>query len=265
MQAMSVMQYQTSDGRSLDAYVTLPAGASRSNPPPLVVVPPSDPWDRPAWGYDDLVQFLASRGYAVLQPNHRGSNGYNGQFTEEDRYDFVAMSDDIGAAAATLVKSGLVDRNRVGIMGQNYGGYFAIEGIERQKELYRCAVTLDGFFDWGNLVTELKYFQYRSDSYAYFRRKLGDPKVEREKYHAISPLNFVAQAGVPVFVSHAKADDDVYRAQSQRLVGELQRHNLPHETYFPKEVVRPKDRLADQVELYGRIEAFLEKHLKAAR
>ncbi len=261
MQPTSMIKYQTRDGRSIDAYVTMPAGASKANPPPLVVVPSPSEWGRLSWRYDYLAQHLASRGYAVLRPNHRGSPGYNWMFTEEDRYNFLGMADDIGDAAATFVKSGLVDGKRVAIMGLDFGAYFAIQGIERQPELYRCAVTINGFFDWGSLMAELKYNQYQVNSYAYYRRKLGDPKIEKEKYHLLSPLDFVAQAHAAVFVAHDKSDSDIYRAQSRKLVTELERNNLVHETYFAPDIWVPKERLASQLELYTRIEAFLAKHL----
>jgi dipeptidyl aminopeptidase/acylaminoacyl peptidase len=265
MQPVNVIKYKTRDGRSLDAYLSLPAGATKENPPPLVVVPPSSPWTRLYWEHDTVAQFLTSRGYAVLRPNHRGSYGYNWMFTEEDRYDFLNISDDIGDATTTLVKSGLVDPKRVAIMGTDFGAYFAIEGIVRQRDLYRCAVTIDGFFDWGDLMADMKFFQYADNSYAYFRRKLGDPRIEKDKYYAISPLNFISQAHAAVFVAHDKADANLYRAQSRRLVGELERNKLTHDTYFAPEVSTPKDRLANQVELYSRIEAFLEKNLKNAK
>lgn len=261
MQPASMIKFKTRDGRQLDAYVTLPAGATKDNPPPLVVVPPSGEWVRVSWGYYYLTQYLASRGYAVLRPNHRGSAGYNWQFPEEDRYDFLKMSDDVSDAAAMLAKSGLVDAKRIGIMGIDSGAYFAIEGLERQNDFYRCAVCIDGFFDWSTYMADMKYFQNQSDAYAYFRRKLGDPKAEKEKYHAISPLNFVAQIRAPVFVSHDKADSDLFRVHSRRLVAELERNHVPHETYFAPEVLLDKDRLANQIDLYGRIEAFLAKNL----
>lgn len=261
MQPMSMIRYQTRDGHSLDAYVTMPAGATKANPPPLVVVPAPSEWARVAWGYHPLVQFLASRGYAVLSPNHRGAAGFNWMFPEEDRYDFLKMSDDVNDATAALVKSGLIDASRVGILGSDSGAYFAIQGVIRQPDLYRCAVTIDGFFDWGRLMADMKFNQNVSNSYAYFRRKLGDPKVEKEKYHAISPLNFVAQARAAVFVSHDKADANLFRAQSRQLVTELEQARLPHESHFAPDIWLPKERLANQVELYGRIEAFLAKHL----
>ena len=154
---------------------------------------------------------------------------------------------------------------RIAIMGRDFGAYFAIEGIVRQPDLYRCAITIDGFFDWGSFLGEMKYFQYQSNTYGYYRRKLGDPKVEKEKFRLISPLNFISRAHAAVFVAHDKSDNDIYRAQSNRLVSELEQNKLVHETYFAPEVTLPKDQLANQVELASRIEAFLEKNLKNAR
>ncbi len=265
MQPTNVIKFKTRDGRTLDGYVTLPAGATKANPPPLVVLPADGAWGRLNWGFDNLTQFLASRGYAVLRPNHRGAYGYDWQFSEEDRYDFLKMSDDITDATATLVKSGVVDGKRIGIMGTDVGAYLAISGVVHEPDLYRCAVVCDGFFDWEDYMVQTKFFQYSSNTYAYFRRKLGDPKTEKEKYQAISSINFISRAHAAVFVAHDKADSDIYLAQSRRLVSELAKNKLPHDSYFSTNTWVPKAHLEHQVERYARIEAFLAKNLMAAK
>lgn len=265
MQPMNVMKFKTRDGGTLDAYVTLPAGASKANPPPLVVLCHGGPWARDEWGYNGEVQFLASRGYAVMQPNYRGSTGSDWQFPEPDRYAFTKMSDDVTDAVKTLVKSGLVDAKRVGIMGGSFGAYLALSGVTHEPDLYRCAVMNAGVFDWELQINEYKYNQYSTNSYGYLRRKLGDPKTEKEKFRAISPINFVDQVRVPVLVAHGKDDPVAPVAQSRRLVSELANHKVPYEAYFTSDEVHGMAQLEDQVVLYGRIEAFLEKNLKSAR
>jgi hypothetical protein len=95
MQRMNIIQFNTGDGEKLDAYVTLPAGASKESPPPLIVMPHGGPWARDRWGFNPTVQFLVSRGYAVLQPNYRGSTGSGWRFSIEDQWDFVKMHEDV--------------------------------------------------------------------------------------------------------------------------------------------------------------------------
>jgi dipeptidyl aminopeptidase/acylaminoacyl peptidase len=129
MQPMNVMKFKTRDGHELDAYVTMPTGASKQHPAPLVVLPHGGPWFRNVWGFDHEAQFLASRGYAVLQPNYRGSSGYGWMFPEKDRFAFRKMSDDVTDATKTLLASGMIDSRRIAIMGGSFGGYLAISGV----------------------------------------------------------------------------------------------------------------------------------------
>lgn len=140
MRPMGVMKFKTRDGKQLDAYVTMPEGASKQNPPPLIVIPADGIWDRHTWGYDSQAQFLASRGYAVLQPNHRGAVGYRWMFPKDDDWDFVKMYQDVVDATKKMVASGLVDSKRVGVMGSSFGGYLALSAATFEPDLYRCAV-----------------------------------------------------------------------------------------------------------------------------
>lgn len=263
MQPMNVLKFKTRDGHSLDAYLTLPAGASKQNPPPLVVLPHGGPWARDSWGFDAEVQFLASRGYAVLQPNYRGSNGYGWMFPAEDRWDFVKMHHDVTDAVKSLKSSGLIDGGRVAIMGASFGGYLAISGVVHEPTLYRCAVTIAGVFDWEQQLREKKFDRYDSWVFDYLLRRLGDPKQEREKFAAISPGRLAGQIRVPVFVSGGKDDKTVAIEQSRTLIATLEKNKVPHETYIVGGEGHGMRHLAKQVELYTQIEAFLAKNLAA--
>ena len=265
MQPMNMMKFKTRDGRQLDAYVTMPAGASKQNPPPLVVLSHGGPWARDYWGFNGEVQFLASRGYAVLQTNYRGSTGYNWIFPYADRYDFVKMHQDVTDATRTLIKSGLVDAKRVGIMGTSFGAYLALSGVAHELEMYRCAVVNAGVFDWEEVIREAKFNKFDSTEFATLVRHLGDPRNEKEKFEAISPARHVANVRVPVFVAHGKDDPIAPIAESRRLVSALQKHGVPHESLFKGGEGHGMGHVDSQVELYGRIEAFLAKHLMAAK
>lgn len=261
MRPMTPMKFKTRDGRQLDAYLTLPAGATKQNPPPLIVLPHGGPWVRDTWGFDREAQFLASRGYAVLQPNYRGSPGSDWLFPVEDRWDFLKMHDDVTAAAKTLIAAGIVDGRRVAIMGSSFGGYLALSGVTKEPDLYRCAVAIAGVFDWEQLLKERKQDRYEDASFDYLLRRLGDPERDPAKFAAISPGRHVANVRVPIFVAHGKDDPIADLAQSKRLIANLDKHHVPHEDLLVSEEGHGMGHLKNQVELYSRIEAFLAKHL----
>lgn len=265
MRPMMILKFKTRDGRALDAYLTLPDGATKENPPPLVVLPHGGPWARDTWGYNGEVQFLASRGYAVLQPQYRGSTGYDWLFPFEDRFEFRKMHDDVTDATRTVIKAGFVDGSRVAIMGASFGAYLALSGVAHEPGMYRCAVTNAGVFDWEEVLRDRKFNQFDDPGYSWLVRYLGDPQKEQEKFTAISPVRHVAKVRVPVFVAHGKDDPIAPVTESRRLVSELKKHNLEHETLFIGDEGHGMGNLDNQVELYGRIEAFLAKHLLPKR
>lgn len=261
MQPMQVVQFKTRDGYRLEGYLTLPAGTSKENPAPLVVLCHGGPWARDNWGFNGEVQFLASRGYAVLQPNYRGSTGSVGRFPAADKYDFIKMHHDVTDAVKTMIGTGLIDQTRIGIMGGSFGGYLAVSGVAHEPDLYRCAVTNAGVFDWALQVQSEKYDQYNLPYYGHLVKHLGDPKKETAKYEAMSPLKHVANIRVPVFVAGGKDDQTVEINQSRALIGALEKHGVPHETLLVGDEGHGMAHLENQVELYGRIEAFFAKNL----
>ena len=262
MQPMNAVKFKTRDGHNLDAYLTLPAGATRQNPPPLVVLPHGGPWVRDTWGFDGQVQFLASRGYAVLQPNYRGSTGYGWMFPEEDEWAFVKMHDDVTDATKAVIAAGLVDAKRVAIMGGSFGGYLALSGATREPDLYRCAVTIAGVFDWELLINDSKFNRYESPQYSRLILKLGDPAKQPAKFADMSPLRHVDRIHIPVFVIHGKDDPVVEVTQSKRLVSELQKYKIPHEALFVGGEGHGMSYFKNRVETYTQIEAFLAKNLR---
>lgn len=264
MRPEEVFKYKTRDGRMLDAYLTLPAGASKEHPAPLVVIPHGGPWVRQVWGFDGEAQFLASRGYAVLKPNYRGSPGYDWMFPEEDMWDFLKMHYDVTDATRAAISLGVVDPKRVAIMGGSFGGYLALQGVVMDPDLYRCAVTIAGVFDWEQLINDKKWDYEHSASDPEFNllmHKLGDPKKEPEKFDRIAPVRHVDQIRVPVFVNHGGYDPIADIGQSTRLISELERHNVPFEKLIVTEETHGMAHLSNQVDLYTRIEAFLGKYL----
>jgi dienelactone hydrolase len=261
MQRMNIIQFKTADGEKLDAYVTLPAGASKENPPPLVVLPHGGPWVRDYWGYSSEVQFLASRGYAVLQPNYRGSTGQGWKFTIEDQWDFVKMHEDVTRATKTLIRSGYVDPDRVAIMGASFGGYLAIMGAVHEPDLYKCAITFAGVFDWEESVKMAARLKNENPEHQIFIRRLGDPKVEAEKYDRFSPGRRVDRIKIPVFVAHGKDDTIVYVGESKRLIRSLEENGIEYETLLLGGEGHGNLDVENAVKYYSRVEDFLTRHL----
>ena len=264
LRPMTFLSFKNRDGVSIDGYLTLPEGASKENPAPLVVLPHGGPWVRDSWGSDAEVQFLASRGYAVFQPNYRGSLGTQWRFPVEDMWAFDKMHNDVTDGVKKLIKSGLVDSNRIAIMGASFGGYLSISGVAHEPSLYRCAVALSGVYDWAQMIAEVKHFETDGMSpgrTAILRRFLGDPKAHEERFETISPLHAVSQIKVPVFVAHGMSDTVASFEQSEHLVAELKKAGVPYETYFQRGEGHGMADLDHRVKLYNAIEAFLAKNL----
>jgi acetyl esterase/lipase len=259
---MKAITYRARDGSPIEAFLTLPAGASKASPVPLLVFPHGGPWARDVWGYDRFAQFFASRGYAVLQPNYRGSIGYDWRFPEADRYDFVKMRNDVTDGTNALIRSGLVDRNRVAIMGGSFGGYLAICGAVYEPGLYRCAVTISGIFDWEKVMAEARQDNYfDSYRYQYFRRHLGDPAADPAKFDAISPLRHIDRVKIPIFVFHGWDDPIASIAESKALVAEMEAHGVTYEKHFVEREQHGISNFDNEVEIYGDVAAFLSKYV----
>ncbi len=261
MQPMGIFKYTTAEGRQMDAYITLPAGASKKNPPPVVVIPHPDSYNRWVWGFNPEVQFLASRGYAVLQPNYRGSAGYTWMFPKEESWDFRKMSDDVAAATRKAIEMGLVDRNRVAIMGSEFGGYLAVAGAAFEPGLYKCALSISAFYDWGKYIREDKYMQFTSPTYSRYLYELGDPSKNAERYDAMSPLPHASQVHSALFVAWGEYDDPELIGQSREMASAAGKNNVPVETRSFLNEAEGVRHLAHKVELYEHIEAFLSKNL----
>jgi len=261
MQPMGVINYKSRDGHALEGYFTLPAGASKANPAPLVVLPHGGPWVRDSWGYDGEVQFLASRGYAVFQPNYRGSLGTQWRFAEPDMYEFRKMHNDVTDGVKKMIGSGLIDPDRVAIMGWSFGGYLALSGAVHDGQLYRCAVALSGVYDWEQVMRESKNEEYVRGRYGFLRRHLGDPKTNKAKFDEISPLRHVDQVKIPMFVGHGKADVIADPEESRRLISELKKYGVPVVSRFESGEGHGMAQLKNRIEMYEEIEKFLAANM----
>lgn len=259
---MRPIKFTARDGLQLEGYLSLPAPRADGKKPPLIVNPHGGPWLRDVWGFNTEAQFFTSRGYAVFQPNYRGSTGYNTAISKTDAFEFRKMSEDVSDGVRQLIKQGIVDGDHVAIYGGSFGGYLAVAGAAFDPDLYRCAITFAGVFDWQQMIrqhwADSKYDQF---NYDFLKEKLGDPKQQEDRFNAMSPISHVADIKCPVYVIHGKLDGTVNYKQSTRLISELADHKVPHEKlFFDTEYHGFVDR-EHYREFLKAVDAFLTKHL----
>jgi dipeptidyl aminopeptidase/acylaminoacyl peptidase len=252
------IRYTARDGLSIPGYLALPAG-KEAKALPLIVMPHGGPFARDSYGFDPLVQLLASRGYAVLQPNFRGSTGFGRDYVERGYGQWgAAMQDDLDDGVAWLAKAGTIDPKRVCIFGSSYGGYAALWGAIRNPEIYRCAASFAGVTD---VRAMLKY-----DSKVGFAGRYSKDwrsKVEGEEKRdlaSISPLQQAARLRVPVFVAHGEADTNVPVDQSRKLVAALRERGASVISSFYPGSGHGFSSSADALDFMKRLEAFLDTH-----
>jgi len=261
MQPTQVVRWPTRDGLKLQGYLTLPAGGPGAAKPPLVVYAHGGPWARDRWGFNPVVQLLASRGYAVFQPNYRGSTGFANVISRDPAFDFKAMHDDVTDGVHQLAKSGLVDPDRIAIMGGSFGGFLAVAGAAFEPGLYRCAVTIVGVFDWEKIIRQESRDRFGQAGYRLLLQKLGDPKVAKEKFDAISPLRHTDKINIPVYISAGEYDDRVDASQSKALYAALKERGVPVELFIAGKEGHGYFETAARLRLYREITAFLSRHL----
>jgi dipeptidyl aminopeptidase/acylaminoacyl peptidase len=250
--------YQARDGLAIPGYLTLPPGRTAKDLP-LILMPHGGPFARTSYEFDPIVQMLATRGYAVLQPNFRGSTGYGRDFVEKGYGQWgEAMQDDLDDGVEWLARQGTIDLKRVCIVGGSYGGYAALWGAIRNPERYRCAVSLAGVTDVrGMLKYDARRF-YETRYSKQWRKKVEGQ--EKKDLAAVSPLQQQARLHVPVLVAHGEDDATVPVTQSRQLVAALKARGASVQAaYYPGEG-HGFSASADLLDYMRRLSAFLEVH-----
>jgi dipeptidyl aminopeptidase/acylaminoacyl peptidase len=255
---VSAVHYAARDGLSLPAYLTMPLHRG-DKALPLVIMPHGGPFARDDWEYDPFVQFLANRGYVVLQPQFRGSTGYGKAFVEKGYGQFGRkMQDDLDDGVDWLVKSGKVDPRRVCIMGASYGGYAALWGAIRNPEKYRCAISFAGVTD---IDAILRYDRRSFSAPRYFKRwqtKIaGEDKIDLD---TVSPLAQAARLTIPVLIAQGEKDTTVPPRQAHQMVAALTRAHANLESVFYKEEAHGFSKPENMADFLRRMDAFLHKH-----
>jgi len=227
---MKPIRYKARDGREIPAYLTLPKGIEAKNLP-VVIYPHGGPWARDIWGYDSYAQFFANRGYAVLQPNFRGSTGYGKNFLNAGNKEWGtgAMQHDISDGVKYLIEQGIADPKRVAIFGGSYGGYATLAGLAFTPELYAAGMSYVGP---SNLITLLNSIPpYWGPFIKIFHKRLGNPEdpEDRKQLMKNSPLFSADKIAAPLLVIQGANDPRVKKQESDQIVVALRERGLPVE------------------------------------
>jgi dipeptidyl aminopeptidase/acylaminoacyl peptidase len=259
---MKPIQYQSRDGLTIHGYLTLPKGGTAKNLP-VVVNPHGGPWARDGWGFNPEIQFLANRGYAVLQMNFRGSVGYGRAFWEASFKQWgLAMQDDVTDGVNWLIKQGIADKEKVAIYGGSYGGYATLAGITLTPDLYACAVDYVGV---SNLFTFMEtippyWEQFRQMLY----EMVGNPDnvVDNVRMKATSPVFLIDEIKAPLLIAQGANDPRVAQAESDQMVAALQKNGIDVEYLLKTDEGHGFRNEENRFEFYEAMESFLSKYLK---
>jgi dipeptidyl aminopeptidase/acylaminoacyl peptidase len=252
--------FKSRDGLTLHGYLTVPAGREAKGLA-LVVLAKPELSARASWGYDGDVQFLANRGYAVLQVNVRGSAGYGRDFQERG-WGRVGreVQADIADGARWAIAQGIADPARLAIMGEGLGGYAALIGVVQNPGLYRCAISLDGTVDW---VAQLEnWARLDATVVASLNQVYGDPKAAATELAAISPMNQIEKIGAPLLLINGPETTNS-REAARTFAAALKRAGKPHEVLARFDDFDGLHQPKLRTEILGRVEAFLAQHMAA--
>jgi dipeptidyl aminopeptidase/acylaminoacyl peptidase len=222
--------YKAADGLEIPAYLTLPVGAKKQNLP-LIVFPHGGPADRDSLDFDWLREALVSRGYAVLQPNFRGSSGYPDGFLSAGYGQWGRkMQTDLSDGVRALAAKGIIDPKRVCIFGWSYGGYAALAGATLDPGVYRCAADMAGPSDLRLMLQQVqtRTGQRNSETLRYWDRFMGVQGLGDASLDKISPAQLAAKAEIPILIVHGKDDTVVEYRQSLVMADALKRAGKPY-------------------------------------
>ena len=263
MQPRRMLQYASFDGLSIPAYLTMPGRPSR--PVPTVVLIHGGPWERDRWEWDAEVQLLAAHGYAVFQPQFRGSTGFGSRLEEAGYGQWgLGMQDDITAGVHWLVDQHIADPQRVCIVGASYGGYAALWGLAKTPELYRCGVSVAGVSDIRRRLSDDSDTSKSDWARAILKRRVGDPASMKETWDSVSPLKHVDRIRAPLLLVHGDADVRVPISHGALMLEAMQEQHKDVEWIdFPGEG-HPRFTPANQRRYYVALLKLLERTIGKA-
>lgn len=260
MARMQPVSFAARDGLPLHGYLTLPVGREPRQLPLVLLVHGGPYGIRDTWGFEREIQFLANRGFAVLQVNYRGSGGYGPSFEAAGYQKWgLEMQDDLTDAVRWAIAQGVADPRRIVIMGGSYGGYAVMAGLAFTPELYCAGVNIVG-------ATGIRDFlRDRHDRPDYmdavFAERWGDLKRDRERLERTSADNFMAQVRAPVFMAYGENDPRVPVEHGKRYRDALKQAGKPFELVIEDDEGHGFYKEQNAVELYRKIEDFLRRHV----
>ena len=255
---MRPIHYAARDGVDIPGYLTTPRALEPKNLP-LIIMPHGGPISRDRWGYDFLVQFLASRGYAVLQMNFRGSGGYGEDWYFAAHQDWGGLTyNDVVDGARWAIDQKIADPNRLCIVGWSFGGYVALLGAQRNRDLFQCSVDIAGVSDLQALVDDGYNWMH---GHAYRQLQLG---TDADKLRRDSPRRHAAEFNMPLLIVHGDHDAQVPIHQSQIMAAALDKAGKPYRLIEIKDADHSLSDESDRVTLLTALEAFLAANLNPA-
>lgn len=259
MAMMKPVKYTSRDGMTIHGYLTLPVGMEAKNLP-LVVNPHGGPWARDQWGFNPEVQFLANRGYAVLQMNFRGSTGYGRAFWESSFKQWGrTMQNDITDGVKWMIDQGIADKDRIAIYGGSYGGYATLAGLAFTPDLYKCGVDYVGV---SNLFTFMKTIPpYWEPLKQMLYEMVGDPVKDSLMLAEASPVFHANKITAALFVAQGANDPRVNKDESDQMVAAMKERGVEVEYMVKDNEGHGFRNEENRFDFYNAMEQFLAKHL----
>lgn len=260
MAEVKSIKYASRDGLMIHGYLTIPKGVDVKNLP-VVVFPHGGPWSRNVWEFRRDTQFLANRGYAVLQMNFRGSVGYGRKFKEAGFKQWgKAMQNDITDGVNWLISEGIADPNKVAIYGISYGGYATLAGLAFTPDLYTCGVDVAGPSNIFTLLEALPSYWEPERRMMY--EMMGDPEADKELLREASPLFHVDKIKKPLFVVQGARDPRVPQSEADQIVNALRAKDMEVKYMLKENEGHGFYNEENLLEMYSEAEKFLEQHIK---
>ncbi|MCU4162577.1 S9 family peptidase [Marinilabiliaceae bacterium A049] len=259
MAKMKPVKYTSRDGLTIHGYLTLPVGVEEKNLP-VVINPHGGPWARDTWGFNPEIQFLANRGYAVLQMNFRGSTGYGREFWESSFKQWgKTMQDDITDGVQWLIDQGIADKDRIAIYGGSYGGYATLSGLTFTPDLYKCGVDYVGV---SNLFTFMNTIPPYWEPYKQMLYEMvGDPVQDSLLLAAASPVFHADKITAALFVAQGANDPRVNKDESDQMVAAMKERGIDVEYMVKDNEGHGFRNEENRFDFYNAMEKFLAKHL----
>ena len=255
------VKYTARDGYKVPGYITTPPAIADGKVPfknlPFVILPHGGPYARDTASFDYFAQFFASRGYAVLQPNYRGSAGLGSAHLEAGRKNWEVMQEDVEDGTRWLIEKGYADPNRICIVGWSYGGYAALMGAIKNPDLYKCSVSVAGLTDPKAAVYDMKKFRFGKHSAKSF---LLNGFEDGDDIKDNSPVKRAKEITIPVFLAHGTRDAQVNFSQYRFMKSAMRKRS--NDVYIAfKDGDHSLTNSAHRKELFSKLDAFMHKNL----